>query len=122
MPTCPTCQQTTCQHKAGTNRSGTARHECQHCHRTYTPLPKTRGYDTDQRQMALRMYVDGNNFRRIARLIGVHHQTVINWVNAAAARLPSPPTPRERQQQSAHTLELDEIHTFVGEKKRRLTS
>ena len=44
---------------------------------------------------ALKMYVDGLNFRRIARLLSVSHQTVINWVNDAAQRLPAPPTPQQ---------------------------
>jgi transposase-like protein len=120
--TCPTCQATDRQTKSGSNDSGSPRRHCQHCGRTYTPKPKHKGYETEKRQMALRMYVDGINFRRIARLIGVHHQTVINWVDAAAARLPSPPTPKQRQQQPVDTLELDEIHTFVGQKKRPPTS
>jgi len=54
---------------------------------------------------------------------GVHHQSVINWVNAAAANLPAPPTPRERQGEAAvQTQELDELYTFISEKKSRPTS
>lgn len=34
------CGETTLQHKAGTNPTGTARRECQHCERTYTPAPQ----------------------------------------------------------------------------------
>ena len=83
MPTCPTYGETTRQHQAGTNPSGTARRECQHCKRTYTPAPKTRSYDLDLRRQALKLYVDGTNFRRIARHLSVNHQTAINWVNQA---------------------------------------
>ncbi len=40
------------------------------------------------------MYVDGMNFRRIARTLGVAHRSVINWVNAHADHLPDhPPVP-----------------------------
>ena len=120
---CPTCTETTRQHKAGTNKSGSQRYECQHCHRTYTPQPKERGYDLALRKMALRMYVEAGNFRRIGRLLEVHHQSVVNWVDAAAARLPAPPTPHERLLGEAEvdTLELDELYTFIGEKKTALT-
>ena len=38
------------------------------------------------------MYADGMNFRRIARQLGVNHQTVINWVNAYADSLPIEPS------------------------------
>jgi len=120
--TCPTCGATERQTKAGTNPTGTQRRECQHCHRTYTPKPKDKGYPLNIRQMALRMAVDGLNFRRIARFLQVHHQTVINWVDKAAANLPAPPTPSEqRRKPPVDTLELDELYTFVGQKKRPAT-
>lgn len=127
MPTCPTYGETTRQHQAGTNPSGTARRECQHCKRTYTPAPKTRSYTLDLRRQALKLYVDGTNLRRIARHLGVNPQTVANWVDAASANIPAPPTPKERQQEaSVEVLELDELYTFVSQnkslKKSQLTS
>lgn len=123
MPTCPTCGATSKQHRAGTNSSRTARRQCRHCGRTYTPEPKQPGCDLALRRQALKLYVDGTNFRRIARHLGVHHQSVINWVNAAAANLPPPPTPHERRAEPAvETPELDELYTFIGEKKRLPTS
>ena len=119
---CPTCSEITRQHKAGTNKSGSQRYECQHCHRTYTPQPKEHGYELPLRKMALRMYVEAGNFRRIGRLLGVHHQSIVNWVDAAAARLPAPPTPRERLLGEAEVDTLDELYTFIGEKKTVPTS
>ena len=122
MPICPTCGETTRQHQAGTNPSGTARRECQHCKRTYTPAPKTRGYDLALRRQALKLYVDDTNFRRIARYLSDNHQSVINWINQAAANLPAPPLPKERQKEaSVETLELDELFTFVSQKKSQPT-
>ena len=58
------------------------------------------------------MYVDGINFRRIGRLLNVHHQSVINWVNAYASSLPEAPMPEE-----VDAVEMDELYTFIGEKK-----
>jgi len=122
-PACPSCGQATKQHRAGTDPSGTARRECRHCGRTYTPQPKRHGYDLALRRAALKMYVDGLNFRRIARHLSVNHQTVINWVNAAAASLPAPPPPHERRGEGAgETLGLDELYTFVSQKKSAPTS
>jgi len=133
-PACPTCGEATRQHRAGKNPTGTARRECQHCGRTYTPEPKAPGYGLEVRRRALRMYVDGTNFRRIARHLGVHHQSVIqsviNWVDAAAANLPAPPPPKERAKEPpkerakeppVETLKLDELYTFVSQKKSRRT-
>jgi transposase-like protein len=65
------------------------------------------------RQQAVQLYSDGLNFRRIARHLGVSHQSVINWVNAYSAQLPvQPPRPDE-----VGVVELDEVFTFVGKKK-----
>ena len=124
---CPTCGETTKQHRAGRNATGTARRECRHCGRTYTPEPKHHGYALDLRRQALKLYVDGTNLRRIARHLGVNPQTVANWVDAASANIPAPPTPKERQQEaSVEVLELDELYTFVSQnkslKKSHLTS
>jgi len=98
---------------------------------SYTLVPKTRGYDLALRRQALKLSVDGTNFRRIARHLSVNHQTiinwvnhqtVINWVNQAAANLPAPPLPKERQKEApVETLELDELFTFVSQKKSRPT-
>ena len=66
--------------------------------------------------------MDGTNFRRIARHLGVNPQSVANWVNAAAANLPAPLSPKEREREaSLETLELDELYTFVAQKKSRPT-
>ncbi len=91
---------------------------CQACRHRYTPVAKPLGYGEDIRQQALKMYVDGLNFRRIARLLGVHHQSVINWVTAAAERIPAAP-PRPAQ---VETVEMDELYTFVQTKKKNTMS
>ena len=83
------------------------------------PEPRRKGYDEATRRKAIEMDVDGLNFRRIGRIRGVAHRSVINWVNAYAASLPDePPVPGETQ--DVH--ELDELFTFVGRKKTRSTS
>ena len=118
MKTCPHCQAETKQHRAGETPSGSQRYECQHCGRKYTPEAKAQGYSQAIRQQAIQLYIDGMNFRRIARHLGVVHQTVINWVNAYIATLP-----REAPQpEHVTTIELDEVFTFIGSKKNEPTS
>lgn len=113
MSTCPKCAQARYQVKDGFTSAGSQRMRCQACGARYTPTPKVAGYTPELRTQALKMYVDGLNFRRIGRLLGVHHQTVINWVTAAAEHVPSAvPSPTD-----AATVELDELYTFVGQKK-----
>ena len=87
------------------------------CKRKYTPEPKPRGYPPEVRQQAIRMYVDGLNLRRIGRQLGLHHRTVSLWVQTYAASLPDPPVPEE-----VAAAELDELFTFIGDKKTASTS
>lgn len=119
MSQCPYCHRTEKQVKAGRNASGTQRYKCQACQRRYTPNPKSHGYSDEMRRQAVQMYVDGMNFRRIARTLGVAHRSVINWVNAHAAQVPEqPPVPAD----DLDVNELDELFTFVGDKKTKSTS
>jgi transposase-like protein len=116
MNTCPYCTATSKQRKIGRTTAGSQRYQCQQCGRRYTPEPKTPGYDDDIRLQAVRLYADGMNFRRIGRQLGVSHQSVINWVNAYSAQLPArPPGP-----EVAGVVEMDELFSFIGEKKTGL--
>lgn len=118
MSTCPHCHQSHLQVKDGLTRAGSQRFRCRLCNRRYTPQPKPRSASDDLKATASRMHVDGISFRCIARHLDVHHQTVINWLKAAAERVPdAPPAP-----DTAEVVELDELFTFVGEKKTSSTS
>ncbi len=86
--TCPYCQSTDEQVRAGRNASGTQRMKCQHCQRRYTPLPKPDRYPAALRQEAVQLYLSGMSFRSVARRLRVNHQSVINWVNEYAQQLP----------------------------------
>ena len=114
---CPYCKNADSQVKSGKNRSGTQRYVCKVCQRYYTPEPKQQGYPDEVRLQAVRMYVDGLNLRRIARHLGVNHQSVANWVKAYAALLPAVPLPEE-----VKTIEMDELHTFIEHKKTKPSS
>jgi transposase-like protein len=87
------------------------------CQIKYTPDPKPWAYPEEVRRKALQLYVDGMNLRRIARHLGLHHRTVSLWVKAQAAQLPDPPVPEQVQE-----AEMDELFSFIGEKKTKSTS
>jgi transposase len=112
---CPNCQAEEHQVKNGLNPSGSQRYQCKICGRVYTPEENPRGYDQSKREQALKLYVDGVNLRRIGRILGINHQTVANWVNAHSEQLPPAPIPEE-----VDIIEMDEMFTFVGEKKASL--
>jgi transposase-like protein len=117
MNSCPKCHRTERQNRAGKTGGGSQRYRCMYCQIKYTPEPKAWAYDEQTRQEALELYVDGMSFRRIARHLGVHHRTVSLWVKAKAGRLPEAPVPEE-----VKNAEMDELFTFIGEKKSRSTS
>src|SRR5437588_1977233 len=119
MMSSPSCQRHDQQVKVGLNPSGDQRFQCKVCRRKDTPKTNPQGYSAAVRQRAVQMYVDGGNFRRIARALKVAPQSVVNGVNARAAQLPeSPPSPAA----PLEVNELDELFTFVGQKKTKPTS
>ena len=64
----------------------------------------------------MEMYVDGGNLRRIARHLKIAPQTVADWVSDLAEALPSAPLPNEVKE-----AEMDELFTFIGDKKTGFT-
>ena len=114
---CPHCNAETKQYKAGSNRSGSQRYRCGVCKRAYTPEPNPPGYPAETRMLAIRMYLEGNSQRAIGRILQVSQQSVANWVGFYVEGLPT-----EQKPESVHTAELDELYTFIGNKKTRSTS
>ena len=114
---CPRCSGTTKQHKIGFNRSGSQKYRCELCKRTYTPKPNVRGYSETLRLQAIKLYLEGNSLRSIGRILKVTHQSVSNWIEAYAKRLPKSNLPERPQ-----VAELDELYTFISNKKTQSTS
>ncbi len=58
------------------------------------------------------LYLEGVSLRAIGRQLGVHHQSVANWVDAAEAKLPEQVT----DDTPTEVVEIDELFTHVGKK------
>ena len=114
MNICPYCQSSENQVKAGKNKSGSQKYLCKRCGRRNTPEP-SQMYGDEIRLQAVKLSVDGMNYRRIARHLGVDHKTIINWVNAYVAQLPAAELPKD-----VNNAEMDEQYTFIGSKKQSL--
>lgn len=117
MIECPKCHRTERQNRAGKTDGGSQRYRCMFCQIKYTPQPKAWAYPEAMRKKALQLYVDGMSLRRIARHLGVHHRTVSLWIQAQADQLPDPPVPSQVKE-----AEMDELFTFIGDKKTRSSS
>jgi len=114
---CPRCQANKKQYKAGFNPSGSQRYRCGECNRVYTPEPLPQGYAAEKRMLAIRMYVEGSSQRSIGRILQVSPQTVANWITAYTNKLPPTKMPAKPR-----TAELDEMYTFVQQKKTKSIS
>ena len=114
---CPKCEAEHNQMKDGFTNAGSQRYRCGKCGARYTPEKKEHGYPKEIRILAIRMYTDGLNFRQIGRHLKISHTTVMEWVKEHAEKLPEAPVPGE-----AYTVEMDELYTFIEEKKTGSTS
>ena len=61
------------------------------------------------------MYCNGMGFRQIERCTCLGHNTVINWVRETGSKLPV----QNEVEAIPDVGELDELQTFVGQKKTR---
>ena len=117
MKECPHCQAETRQWKIGFTRAGSQRYECGECGKRYVPEPKVAGYGEEIRQQAVKLYMDGLNYRRIGRQLGIDHVTVMNWVRDQAQLTPDLPAKATTQS----VLEMDELFTQVAPKRDKKT-
>jgi insertion element IS1 protein InsB len=102
---CPDCQSTNIN-KNGLKR-GKQNHICSDCRRQFIDVYSERGYPQEVKKQCLHLYLEGNGFRRIERLTGVSHNTVINWVKEAGNSLSTEPDSYEIPE----IAQIDELHT-----------
>ena len=107
---CPRCG-SSCYIKSG-KINGRQRYECKQCQYHYTVERRSNERPAETRQLALDMYLEGLGFRSIGRLLNVSNTAVLGWVKkyGKSVELPVLDEPVE-------VAELDEMHTFVGQKK-----
>jgi transposase-like protein len=113
-PPCPLCEQNLYVIKSGLTSGRSQRYRCQQCQGYFTPQPKLRGYDPEIRKRAAQLYLEGTSYRAIGRLLGVHNQTVINWIAAEQAKLPA----LVSDQSPTDYIEVDELFSRVQAKKK----
>lgn len=114
MEKCKRCEDGGWVIRAGRNESGSQRYECRACGHYFTPQRALQGIAPEIRERAIQLYLEGTSYRAIGRLLGVNHQSVMNWVQAKAVKLP----PIVTSVESAEVIEVDELVTFIGQKKR----
>ena len=72
--------------------------------------------DPQLKQAALQHYLEGVGQRATERLVGVSHNSIMNWVlKEVEGKAIAPAKPSEVQ-----WVEADELWTYVGKKRRLL--
>ena len=99
---CPKCHRTEYV-KNGIVR-GKQRYLCKKCKYNFTRDTCWK-YSDEIREKAIKLYLEGNGFRRIERLIHVSHMSVINWVRQLDSQIQKIPQKNEK----VDILELDEM-------------
>jgi insertion element IS1 protein InsB len=80
-------------------------------------IPSKRAYSVEVKKLCLKMYLNGMGFRGIARVIDINHTTIINWVEEAGESLSDEP----QEDEIPKITEIDELQTFVANKKNKFS-
>ena len=109
MMTCPRCQSNE-NRKDGIVRKK-QRYLCKSCGYRYTVTE--RGYSATVKQQALAMYLEGLGFRSIGRLLGCSHTAAYYWIQNYGEQ-----ATLEMASRKLEVIEMDEMHSYVGSKKK----
>ncbi len=119
---CPECPKGLASRRKSTHinkngkKKGKQNYRCVQCGRQFiTNYDTHQGYSPEFKRECLKLYVHGMGFRGLERVKGVHHTTVIIWVKEVGKLLPDAYDPETIPEVG----ELDELETFVGQKKTR---
>ena len=88
------------------------RWKCKGCNKRYTVERPSDVRPPETRRLALELYLEGLGFRAIGRVLKVSYVTVFGWIKEYGSR-----AGELKSEQSVEVVELDEMHTYVGNKK-----
>ena len=91
---------------------GFQRYKCKKCLYQYTVDRKSDVKTKETRRLALEMYLEGLGFRAIGRILRISYGTVYVWIKEWGSKVSLP-----RRESPIRIVELDEMHTYVGQKK-----
>jgi transposase-like protein len=65
------------------------------------------------KKKALHLYLEGLGFRSIGRYLGVSNVSVLNWIRSFGKEVQK----LNSESQEIEMVEVDEMHTYIGQKK-----
>ena len=105
---CPRCQSVR-TNKNGRNELGHQRYRCRDCRANWGE-GKPRRTPQSIKDMAIALYLEGNGFRSIERLLKVSNVAVLKWVRQAARQL----VLRTVKPEEVCYMECDEVCSYVS--------
>lgn len=97
--------------KCGT-RNNLQRYQCRDCKVRFQINYTSKRPDTEKKQQALELYLEGLGLRSIGRYLKVSHVSILNWIMKTEI------TPWLRPSE-VKAIEIDEVFFYVGRKKRK---
>ncbi len=111
-PLCPKCHSDQCV-KHGYMK-GRQRYWCKSCDYRYTVFKMGKALEKSYVIRSLQLYLEGLGFRAIERIMGISHVTVMNWVKKHGKDLSF----IRKEDSRSREVEVDELHSYVGDKKK----
>ena len=94
------------------------RYQCKSCGYLYTVMKLGKSFEKSYVIRSLQLYLEGLGFRSIERIMGISHVTVMNWVKKYGKELSF----LKKQDSVSKEVEVDELHSYVGDKKTKYGS
>jgi len=91
---------------------GKQRFKCKDCNHRFTVELKSTAQPESVKRQALELYLEGLGFRSIGRFLGISHVSVYNWIKYFGQHVE-----KIKSEQSIKVVELDEMHTYISQKK-----
>jgi transposase-like protein len=95
------------------HRHGKQSYLCRNCQSQFRGNPQPPGYSTQVKDLCVKMSLNGMGWSGLERVTGIWHNSVINWVRQAEAKIAL------ENYEIPETALLDELQTFVGSKKTK---
>ena len=107
---CPRCSSES--HSKDGIIKGRQRFKCKDCNYRYTVEKKSNVKSVEIKRLALEMYLEGLGFRAIGRILKISYGTVFQWIKKWGEQVDIP-----KRDEAISIVELDEMHTYVSQKK-----
>ena len=110
---CPRCKGI--EHTKAGEVKGRQRYRCKGCGYHYSVEQRSDYIEPHIKSIAVKMSLEGMGYRAIGRVLGVSNVSVLNWVREKALKA----KPLKAPAGQVVKVQIDELHTYVGNKKKR---